>query len=169
MCRFCVARYTWSPADKRHYDRYGDPPYARGLLVHKRTPVVRVSFVRFAWGLEDHPQASRHALWAQQTMAERSPTLVIADMFPSGCIRMPHSRFILPFSEIPEDLSRCKPIRLQGMWDQYHVEEDRLADVITSIVDNNQAQTLLGMGQTVVQNKDYCCFLETAMSHGVTD
>ncbi|KAL8762040.1 MAG: hypothetical protein Q9184_001887 [Pyrenodesmia sp. 2 TL-2023] len=170
MCRFFMAPYPWSPADKERYDESGEPP--RGHHVYRGAGIVALSFVGLSWHGKAYPQAHRASVWANKsTMVGRVPSIVIVDMYPRSAIRIPHARFVLPSCEMPKELlmDRCHGVR-NGIWDRYLVDEKDLVDVITRVADGRR-ETSFGRGPNpvTVQSRDYCCLLKKAQQSGSHD
>ncbi|KAL8799106.1 MAG: hypothetical protein Q9182_006139 [Xanthomendoza sp. 2 TL-2023] len=161
LCRKC-----WNLKDKSRRDRYGELPLGRGLHLHRRTPVVRVSFMRLYWKCYNNPQAPVGAKYILRRIAQRKPSLVICDMFNYSSIRIPHARFIIPSSQLPSMLKSTfvEMILDQRSWDGYRVDDDQVIDVVTSILDG-KPQTRIG--ESIVSCRDYSCYLEDAMKQGV--
>ncbi|KAI4273778.1 MAG: hypothetical protein LQ337_004410 [Flavoplaca oasis] len=169
LCRFGIARYNWSWIDNDRYDREGEPPETLGL--YKRIPVVALTFLHLSWTFGPTPRGNRPAIFSTRLLAKRPESLVVCDMFPSRCIRFPHTRFVVPNCKLPTNIRRMAPAPLaHGIWDQYRTEPYELTDVLTRAL-RGPAQIVFSSdsGQTAVESETYCHFLQDALKAGLTD
>ena len=166
-CRFVVVKYFWSQADRERYDRFGDPP-RRAWNIHKHTPVVRVTFLRLQHFDDLHPCGTKNSQYcANVLLKSRRSSLIVCDLFPYRCIRQTHSRFIFPSDRLPHRMPNTAHVTLlEGMLDQYHVDEDKLMDVITGPV-SGETQIFMGLQRTPVHAGNYSCSLGAALEQGV--
>ncbi|KAI4125126.1 MAG: hypothetical protein LQ341_007002, partial [Variospora aurantia] len=146
MCRFMIGLYPWTPTDIERFDRHGTPP--RAYQIPKGTPMVRLGFMRLEWPGGYYPKSSRSAEYIMPILTNRMPTLVIVDMLPMRAMRLPHSRFVMPFSALPTIKTKGLIVEPRhGTWDQYSIDEEQLTDVLTSIL-HGHAETSFGRGDS---------------------
>ncbi|KAL9042304.1 MAG: hypothetical protein Q9180_000700 [Flavoplaca navasiana] len=167
MCRMYMTKYNWNRKDRSRYDSYGEQPQDGGLRLHRRTHLVRVSFLRLRWGYDYNPSATQSVPYMLGRLVSRKPSLLICDMTHYQSIRLPHARYIIPSNQFPKGLGHNAIVRLKnGTWDGHRVDDDQIVDVITSVLNgDNQVR----IGESLVDCRDYTCFHEDAMKHGVTE
>ncbi|KAL8869290.1 MAG: hypothetical protein Q9174_004380 [Haloplaca sp. 1 TL-2023] len=93
--------------------------------------------------------------------------MIVCDPTPNDCLRIPHSRFILPAEELPDRFAENNLVYLRnGVLDQYQADEDETADAVTTVLDSF-SKASIGLGGTVVEGSHYWCTLQDALKQGV--
>ena len=91
-------------------------------------------------------------------MISHPPSLIVCDLFPYTCTRLPHGRFIFPSDILPEIVYREDFTLKEGLLDQYSVDYDDVVDSILSILDG-KPETTVGLCNRIVQASDYVHWL----------
>ena len=166
MGRFYVAQYIWSQADKDQYDREREPPQRAWHF--DNTPVVPVSFLILRETGSFHAVGVRTSEdWAKSSGGGRR-SLVICDLFPYSCIRLPHSRYILPSDQLSptgfgKKAGSIKPT--EGLLEQYQVDSGEVMDMLSQLLDGKQ-QAMFGIDNTSIRLSDFVCNLATVWRAG---
>ena len=84
----------------------------------------------------------RSAEYSIKSIACRSSSLVLCDVFPHVCTRLPHGRFLLPSDCVPEASYGQKFDLAEGLLDQYSVSYDDIVDSILQILAGHSEVTL---------------------------
>ena len=158
ISRYWLADYVWSQDDVSNYDQAKEPPYPIYRL-DPRTPIVPISFLRLSWrhGLE--PWCVRSSAYSAEAIASRPPSLVICDLSPYACARLPHSRFVLP-SNILSKVSYGRKFSLEeGRLEQYSVEEEDLLHSILDMFDGS-TQATIGLTDRPIETSKYLHYLK---------
>lgn len=165
--RFFVAPYIWSQADKDQYDQELKPPQ-RAWHFDKHTPIVPVSFLMLrATGSFHAVRVSNSKEWAKSSGGHR-PSVVICDLFPYSCMRLPHSRYILPSDQLCQTKvgKKCGSIQpTEGLLEQYQVDGGKVMDMLSHLLDG-QEQAMFGIYNTPIRLSDYICNLATVWQAG---
>ena len=165
--RFYVAQYVWSQADKDQYDQERQPPQ-RAWHFDKYTPVVPVSFLILRATGSFHARAVRTSeAWAESSGGDRR-SVVICDLFPYSCIRLPHSRYILPSEQLSQTGFRKKAGSIkptEGLLEQYQVDGGKVMDMLSQLLDG-QEQAMFGIYNMPIHLRDYVCNLATVWQAG---
>ena len=105
--------------------------------------------------------------WAKSFGSGRR-SVVICDLFPYSCMRLPHSRYILPsdrlsLTEFEKKGGFIKPT--EGLLEQYQVDSGEVMDMLSHLLDGKQ-QAMLGIHNTPIRLSDYVCNLATVWRAG---
>ena len=153
MPRYWLASYIWSEDDKSRYDQDKEPPCPVWRL-DPQTPIVPISFMRLVWHRGFQPWCVRNSEYTARAIVSHPPSLVVFDLFPYTCTRLPHGRFVLPSDILPE-ISYHKDFTLEeGLLDQYSVDYDDVIDAILSVLDG-KPETTIGLCNRIVQVSTY--------------
>lgn len=158
ISRYWLVHYVWSEEDKRRYDQDKEPPCPAWRL-NPRTPMVSINFLRLAWihGLE--PWCVRSSEYSANIITSRPASLVICDLFPYACARIPHGRFILPSDSLPTITYGRKFTLKEGLLDQYSVDCDDIVDSLLRFLDGN-SQATIGLCERPIQTSIYVHYLQ---------
>ena len=163
-----MAQYTWSHEDKERYDQEREPP-RRIWHYHRRTPIIRLSFLPIQWSENWLPLNTRASEFAGRNLGRRQQSLPICDAYTAACMRLGHSRFIVPPDQIPSQLRRGKnQVPLTGLLDQYHVDNDDLIPAVLALLSGKE-RISLGLCDVAFDVKPVCCFLEDFLQNGLED
>ena len=168
-CRFLLIRYVWSKLDKARYDADGTLP-RRVYNCNRRTPAIPLGFIRMESANSVYPKATRVTESAATRIRARPPTMIICDLFPASCRRLDHGRFLFPSEELPSTIEYRKDVEFRnGLMDQYLVDQDLLMETITDLTGNvgDSSEIVMGICDTPVNMKKYCCYLEDVYKDGV--
>ena len=157
MPRYWLAYYIWSEDDKSRYDRDKEPPCPVWRL-DPRTPIVPIGFLRLVWNRDFQPWCVRSSEFTARVIVRHPPSLVVCDLFPYNCTRLPHGRFILPSNILPETVYRQDFTLEEGLLDQYSVDYDDVIDSILSMLDC-KPETTIGLCNRIIQASEYVYYL----------
>ena len=129
------------------------------------TPFVPLSFARATWTGDWAPGATRPTVEAYEEIAKRPPSLVIFDLYPVQCQRIPHGRFVVPSEFLIRHLRRCNRNLLRagnGIIDEYYVEHDHLVEVLTAPL-REDGKIAIDRAKRTFEAADYLC--DTTSTH----
>lgn len=156
----------WSQANKTQYDRDREPP-VRAWNFSRDTPVIPINFLSLQWFGSWHPHGTRSSEFLASRIAKRPPSLIICDLYPYTCMRMSHSRFVIPSNSLIPNLCRNAYLQLnEGLLDQYIVDEDELINTILNLL-HGQTRVIMGLQERVIEMVDYCYSLGDILNKGV--
>ena len=94
--------------------------------------------------------------------------MVICDLFPYSCIRLPHSRYILPSDQLSQTGfgnkgGSIKPT--EGLLEQYQVDSGEVMEMLSQLLDG-QEQAMFGIYNRPIRLSDYVCNLATVWQAG---
>ncbi len=157
ICRFALARYTWSAAEKLQYDRDGEPP-CRVWHFDKNTPVIPLSFMALSWA--HWPQPYMGSGYLASVIAQRPTTVVICDLFPYTCMCFNHARFVFPSDQLISSTGKYKRVELRsGPIDTYAVAEEELLEGLLKVL-GGQRQARFGTHDEMVPMASLCYHLQ---------
>ena len=160
LSRYWMASYVWSADDISRYDQDKEPPCPVWRL-GRSTPVIPVSFLRLSWSHGLEPWCVRSSEYSAGRIASRPPSLIICDLFPYSCARIPHGRFLLPSDSLPE-VSYGKTFTLKGPLERYSVDHDDIVDSILYMLDGKSHATL-GLDSRPIQLSRYLSSLQDVL------
>ena len=100
-------------------------------------------------------------------LPERPPSIVIVDLFPPSCIRLPHCRFVIASDELPTVLTKHKRFQLKtGLLEQNQVDENQVLDKVLGLFQGTSHTQTLGRSARVIDMLDYCHNLESVWKAG---
>lgn len=163
-----MADYLWSEDDISRYDQDKHPPcpvWQLGPL----TPIVPISFMRLRWYHGFEPWCVRSSEYSFKGIVSRPPSLVICDVFPYTCTRLPHGRFLLPSNSLPKNVSYGNNIVFkEGFLDQYIVDDDEVMDSILYMLDGT-SQATLGLCSRPIQTPEYVSYLRDMLQEAAAE
>ncbi len=114
-----------------------------------------------------HTRGTRNSEYSAKRVSRGLPSVAICDLFPYSCIRLPHSRYILPSDHLPlTEIRRGILIRLtEGLLEQYQVDSDEVMDTLSQLLDG-KAQVMMGISDRPVCTSDYVCNLAKVWKAG---
>ena len=145
----------------------GKPP-RRTYHFDKKTPVLPLSFIRLHWQKSWAPHGTSNSRTMAPQINQRRPSLVICDLHPLECIRLPHNRFLIPSEQLlPEILLwHSHFFHVEGSIDRFSVDCDQLVDTLMAVFYGG-SRVSLGLGCEDITSSDYCCCLDTILEVGV--
>lgn len=93
-------------------------------------------------------------------ITSRPASLVICDLFPYACARIPHGRFILPSDSLRTVIYGRKFTLDEGILDQYSVDCDDVVDSLLCFLDSS-SQATIGLCERPVQTSIYVHSLQS--------
>ena len=161
-----MAPYTWSQKDRERYDQDREPP-RRIWNYHRRTPVIRLSFLPLKWNDNWLPSSTKPSEFGGRFIAQRPQSLTICDVYPPACMRQKHGRFVLPSRQIPAQLVRNKrQVPITGLLDDYYVDGEHLIPTILAVLDGTPDASR-GLSVRGFDAHRVCCLLEDFLPLGV--
>lgn len=159
ICHFAIVRYLWSEADKIRFYRDGEPA-GRVWNLPKNTPVVPLSFIGSNWTSDWQPRGNRNLIAGLVDIASRPGSIVVLDLYPETCLRLPHGRSVIASEHLKSSLGRShRGVLKKGMLDPYCVDGDDLIDTVTA-PQRGEPQVTLGYPGSTVQAAKYYHFLQ---------
>lgn len=165
--RYWLAFYVWSEEDMSRYDLDKEPPCPVWRL-DPFTPIVPITFMRLAWHHGFEPWCVRSTEFSSRKISSLPPSLIICDLFPPACMRLPHGRFILPSNSLPTVSYGKKFILEEGLLDQYSVDYDNIVDSILSLL-ANKVTVSIGLCSLPIEKSEYIHCLKNVLQAIVAD
>ena len=158
----------WSENDISRYDQDKDPP-CRAWQLGPLTPIIPISFMKLRWYHGLKPWCERSTEYSFREITSRAPSLVIGDVCPYSCIRLPHGRFLLPSKNLPEMVSYGQEVVLkEGNLEQYTVDHDEVVESILYMLDGT-SQATLGLCSRPIQTSEYVSYLRDMLQKAAAE
>ena len=87
------------------------------------------------------------------------PYLIICELFPYPCARLPHCRFLLSSDSLPSVSYGDNFTLAEGPLDQYRVKHDDVVDSILSMLDG-EPQTTIGLSNIPIRTSKFVHYLQ---------
>ncbi|KAL8650381.1 MAG: hypothetical protein Q9210_003854 [Variospora velana] len=132
-------------------------------------PYVPLSFTRAIWTGNRAPKATGQTQAAFKRIARRAPSLVICDIYPTSCQRIPHGRFVVPSTFLDGHIPRGSRQLLKkdkGIIDEYYVEHEHLIEVLTAPLREDGEIAIDRRGRTF-KAADFLCDTLSTLQAGV--
>ena len=148
-----MTSYDWDKDDMSRYNQEKEPPCPVWHL-DPFTPIVPVSFLRLAWHNGFEPCCLRTTEFSSTRIDSLPPSLIICDIFPPACTRLPHGRFILQSNSLPNVRYHGKFKVNKGLLDQYSIDWDDIVNSILSLLSSPPTATI-GLCGRLIQASEY--------------
>ena len=147
----------WSENDISRYDQDKEPP-CRAWQLTPLTPIIPISFLKLPWYHGQQPWCERSCEYLIREITSRPLSLVIGDVSPYSCIRLPHGRFLLPSKSLPDVSYGENVVNKEGDLDQYTVDHDEIVESILKML-SGTSQATLGLCAPPIQTSQYVSYL----------